>query len=206
MILVWISNGVALFLASAVLPGFSVTSFSAALGAAAVIGLINALIWPLLIRFALPIAVLTLGLGTLVLNGAILLAIAELDRGFHLDGLFSGIAVALTTTLITTLLSAALAIDDDEMWARNVLKRRARRAGVAESTDIPGLLFLEIDGLAHDVLRRAVSNGDAPTIAGWLHQGSHHLIGWETGWSSQTGACQAGLLHGNDHDYPAFRW
>lgn len=205
-ILVWFSNGLALFLISTILPGFSVTDFWAALGAAAAIGLINAVVWPLVIRFALPVAVLTLGLGVLILNGAIVLAIAQLDRGFYVKGLFEGIVVAIATTLVTTLVSAALAIDDDEMWTRNVLRRRARRAGDAKPSDIPGLLFLEIDGLAHDVLRRAISDGNAPTIAGWLRQGSHQLVGWETGWSSQTGACQAGLLHGDDYDYPAFRW
>ena len=52
--------------------------------AAALIGLINALVWPLLIRVALPFTVLTLGLGVLVLNGAVVLLVAELDPG--IDG------------------------------------------------------------------------------------------------------------------------
>jgi hypothetical protein len=71
---------------------------------------------------------------------------------------------------------------------------------------VPGLFFLEIDGLAHDVLVRAMRDGNAPTMAKWLREGSHNLARWETDWSSQTGACQAGLLHGNNDDMPAFRW
>ena len=43
-------------------------------------------------------------------------------------------------------------------------------------------------------------------MARWLRGGSHRLSRWETDWSSQTGACQAGLLHGNNDDMPAFRW
>ena len=39
-----------------------------------------------------------------------------------------------------------------------------------------------------------------------MHDDGYRLHGWETDWSSQTGACQAGLLHGDDHDMPAFRW
>ena len=50
---------------------------------AAAIGLINALVWPLLIRVALPFTVLTLGLGVLALNGAVVLVVAELDPGMH---------------------------------------------------------------------------------------------------------------------------
>jgi putative membrane protein len=49
-------------------PEVEMTSFGAALVAAALIGLLNALVWPLLIRFALPFTVLTLGIGVLVLN------------------------------------------------------------------------------------------------------------------------------------------
>ena len=206
VLLVWLVDALALFLLSAILPGFQVTDFAAALAAAAAIGLINGLVWPLVIRFALPVAVLTLGLGALILNGAVVLAVSAFEPGFHVDGLVEAIVVAIGLTLFTTLISSALAIDDDAMWVRQVVRRRARRAGDAQPSKVPGLLFLEIDGLAHDVLRRAVRDGNAPTIARWLREGSHHLIPWETGWSSQTGACQAGLLHGNDEDYPAFRW
>ena len=46
--------------------------------------------------------------------------------------------------------SALLAIDDDETWQRNVVRRQARRAG-AIASDVPGVVFLEIDGLAHEV-------------------------------------------------------
>src|SRR5204863_175245 len=53
---------------------------------------------------------------------------------------------------------------------------------------------------------RAIRDGNAPEMAAWLRGGTHGLARWETDWSSQTGACQAGLLHGNDHDIPAFRW
>ena len=68
------------------------------------------------------------------------------------------------------------------------------------------MVFLEIDGLAHEVLRRALRDGNAPVMARWLREGTHRLERWETDWSSQTGACQAGLLHGDNDDMPAFRW
>ena len=85
------------------------------------------------------------------------------------------------------------------------MRRQARRAG-AIASDVPGVVFLEIDGLAHEVLRRALRDGNAPVMARWLREGTHRLERWETDWSSQTGACQAGLLHGSNHDMPAFRW
>jgi hypothetical protein len=43
-------------------------------------------------------------------------------------------------------------------------------------------------------------------MARWLREGGYRLERWDTDWSSQTGACQAGLLHGDNDDMPAFRW
>ena len=68
------------------------------------------------------------------------------------------------------------------------------------------MLFLEIDGLGHEVLTRAMRDGNAPNLARWVQDGSHHLVRWETDWSSQTGAAQTGLLLGSNENIPAFRW
>ena len=71
---------------------------------------------------------------------------------------------------------------------------------------MPGIIFLEIDGLAGPVLRRAMRDGNTPVLARWLADGSHDLIEWEPDLSSQTGASQAGILLGSNEDIPAFRW
>lgn len=206
VIAVWLLTAATLVLLGVLLPGVQVTSFEAALIATALIGLFNALVWPLVVRLALPFTVLTLGLGVLVLNGAVILAVAAISRGFVVSGLLSGIIVVVGLTLVNTLATSLLGIDDDDFYYRNVIKRQARRGGGAVETDVPGVLFLEVDGLAHAVVSRAIRDGNAPTLARWLHEGSHRLIEWETDWSSQTGACQAGLLHGSNDNLPAFRW
>src|SRR5205085_10049081 len=79
-------------------------------------------------------------------------------------------------------------------------------AGGRTKTSVPGIVFLEIDGLALPVLQRAMRSGSAPTMAGWLADGTHRLLEWETDLSSQTGASQAGILLGSNDDIPAFRW
>src|SRR3954451_6634620 len=194
-------------LLSATLDDVHVKDFGAALASSALIGLLNALVWPLIIRFALPLTVLTLGLGVVFLNGALVSLAAALEPGFTVDSVFAGVVVALSVTVVTTAMTSLLAIDDDQFWYRNVVRRQARRtAGRPVTSDVPGLFFLEIDGLAHDVLLRAIRDGNAPTMARWLREGSYRLTRWETDWSSQTGACQAGLLHGDNDDMPAFRW
>ena len=207
VIAVWIVTAATLVLLAAIMKRFSVDGGGAAIVAAAAIGLVNALVWPLVIRIALPFTVLTLGLGVLLLNGAVVLLVSVFDTGITVDGLGAGIVVAIGITLVNSLATALLAIDDDDFYYRNVIRREARRhAATSADSDIPGVYFLEIDGLAHGVVQRAIRDGHAPTLARWLRDGSHRLIGWETDWSSQTGACQAGLLHGSNDDMPAFRW
>ena len=206
ILIVWVATALTLLLLSVLLSGFHVEDFGVALVASALIGLINAFVWPFVIRVALPLTVLTLGLGVIVLNGVVVLLVAELEPGLKVDNLGTGIVVALALTIVNTALTTVLAIDDDDFWYRNVVKRQAQRVARPVATDVPGLFFLEIDGLAHDVLARAMRDGNAPVLSRWLREGTHALARWETDWSSQTGACQAGLLHGDNDDMPAFRW
>jgi uncharacterized membrane protein YvlD (DUF360 family) len=206
VIFTWLLTAATLLVLGAILTDVHVHDLGAALGAAALIGLLNAFIWPLVIRVALPFTVLTLGLGAIVLNGALVLLVSAIDPGIHISSLGAGIVVAFVLTVVNTAVTSLLAVDDDDFWYRNVVQRQARRTGKPEPTDVPGLFFIEIDGLAHDVLVRAMRDGNAPNMARWVRGGSHGLVRWETDWSSQTGACQAGLLHGDNFDMPAFRW
>jgi uncharacterized membrane protein YvlD (DUF360 family) len=204
--LVVVVDAIALLLLALVIPGFLIDGTWSALATAIVVGVFNALIWPVLSRFTLKLSVLTLGLFGLLLN-AILVAAAMLAMPWlTISGFPEALAITLTLAIVSSLLSALLAIDEDSAWYLNVVQRQLRIRGSVTETDVPGVIFLEIDGLAHEVLRRAFANGSAPTLAQWVRDESHDFNRWETDWSSQTGACQAGILHGDNHDMPAFRW
>ena len=204
----WAINTVALMLLAWLLQGFSIENWGSGLALAAVLGLLNALVWPLLIRIALPLTVITLGFGVLLLNGVFVwLASNILADSVQISGLWAAVAVALGLTLINNTVTLFLGIDDDDLFYREVIKRHARRPKeTAAPSSIPGVLFLEIDGLAHDVLVRAMRDGSAPTMAAWLRNGSHAMLEWECDWSSQTGAMQSGILQGSNWDMPGFRW
>jgi uncharacterized membrane protein YvlD (DUF360 family) len=203
---VWLLSSATLAVLSALLTDVQVEDFAAAVASVALIGLLNALVWPLLLRIALPLTVLTLGLGVFLLNGAIVLLVSQTRVGLHVSSLWAAIVVTVAITIVNAAATSALAVDDDGFWYRHVVARYGRRVAPARDLDTPGLLFLEIDGLAHGVLLRAIRDGNAPAISAWIREGSHRLSRWETDWSSQTGACQAGLLHGDNDDMPAFRW
>ena len=199
-------DAVVLWILAGILERFTLDGFGAAIGVALLIGVFNALIFPTLARLTLPLNVLTLGLTSVVINAALVAFAIDLVPNAEVTGLAEAIVITLFLTVATSATSALLAIDDDESWHRNVVRAESRKRDRLSRTNVPGVLFLEIDGLAHEVLERAIASGRVPNIERWIGRGSHELHRWETDWSSQTGACQAGLLHGDNHDMPAFRW
>ena len=114
---------------------------------------------------------------------------------------------ALLAALVVAAVSVVLAVllGSDGMGSIRTAQRIARRQGIIDSTDVPGIVYLEIDGLAKPVLRRAMRDGNAPNMARWARE-THRLAEWETDLSSQTGASQAGILLGSNEDISAFRW
>jgi uncharacterized membrane protein YvlD (DUF360 family) len=206
ILVIWGFALLGLVLMAWLLPGVSVDTLGTAIVAVAAIALLNGLLWPLLSYVILPFAVLTLGLVSLLMNGVFILLASALVDGFQVNNLGSAILLALGMTAITTILSSLLTIDDDSAWYRNVVQRRMRRRTKVAETDEPGFVFLEFDGLAKPILERAMREGIMPNLARWLETGSHRLVGWESDMSSQTSASQAGILLGNNHNIPAFRW
>ena len=103
-VLHWVVSAIALILTAYLVRGFKVKSFGAALIAALVIGLANALLWPLLIFLTLPLNVLTFGLFTFVVNGMVLKISAALLPGFAINGWLA----AIFGSIILSLVSAGL--------------------------------------------------------------------------------------------------
>jgi uncharacterized membrane protein YvlD (DUF360 family) len=203
-VLLWVAVAVVFWVAIELMPGIELPSFEAALLTTGLVALINALLWPLIIRVVLPLAVFTFGIGSLILNVAIVsLAIRVVDG--EAPDFLGALAAALVLSVSMMLLAPALSFDDDARQLR-IVRRRARRVRDANRTDVPGVILFEIDGLAEPVLRRALADGHVPVMARWLAEGSHRIVPWECDLSSQTGASQAGLLLGSNHDMPAFRW
>lgn len=109
ILLVWILNAVALWLVTLVLPGVRVDDELSALIAAIVLGLVNAVIKPVLVILTLPATVLTLGLFLLVLNGLLFWGVASLLPGFHVDGFWWGVGGALLYSILAWAFSNLLA-------------------------------------------------------------------------------------------------
>jgi len=188
-------------------PGASTSNFWGALVAALVIAILNAVLPPLVAALHLPLMLLTGFLLILVVDALMLLAADNITNGdLSVDSFWSALGVALVAAAVSVILDAVAGSNDDDAYTFRVIQRIARRGRKPVSTDAPGIVFLEIDGLALPVLQRAMRDGSAPNMARWLTDGSHALVEWETDLSSQTGASQAGILLGSNEDIPAFRW
>lgn len=205
--ILWAVNAAGVWLASLLLPRVTVTNWWALFLFVAAVAVLDTLLWPLLARVTLRFVVFTLGFFTFLLNGLIFWFSGQLVSGVHLGNFGNAVLVALFTGIFSTAAASLLAIDDNAAFYRNVVQRTLRRIrGRRPFKDYPGVLLLEIDGLAEASLRRALAAGTMPVMARWLAEGSHRIVGWETDLSCQTGAAQAGILHGNNENIPAFRW
>ena len=201
-LIIFLGNVIGIYLISFLELGVNLNQFSHISLFVIFISIINALLWPILTRVLMPFLVLTFGIGTLILNGALLQLLGPYF-GIEVSGpaiILAPLAMAFVTTALSTLLT----IEDDGSYYRSVY-RDAEKKRKAEIKNYPGLIIVEIDGLAYDVLKEALDKGLMPTVKSMMDT-THTLRMWETDLSSQTGASQAGILHGNNEDITAFRW
>jgi uncharacterized membrane protein YvlD (DUF360 family) len=207
LLVAWLASALALFVAAWIVPGATVNGFWGALAASAAIAVLNALLPPLVAALRLPFMLLVGLVLVLVLDALILLAADRITGGdLSVDSFWSALGVAFVASAVGVAVDVVLGTNDDDTYTFRVIQRIVRRTGGRTITDAPGIVFLEIDGLALPVLQRAMRDGNAPTMARWLAEGSHRFAEWETDLSSQTGASQAGILIGSNEDIPAFRW
>ncbi len=203
---VFIVHAITLFLVQRSLSGFQVDSLRSLLVLTIALAFTQAAFWWVFINFFSWLPSWLYPILTFVLNGALVLLVGNFIPGITIDKVSTGIVIALWLAVVDAVLGELLSLDNDARFDRSVTRQMVSRLGKPIHTDVHGFLFLEIDGLSEKLLRQAMENGYTPTMKRWVDQGSHQLIGWETDFTSQTGAMQTGILLGNNTDIPAYRW
>ena len=199
-------GAIAVWVAAALVPGVALGGVGAAFLVAGLIGILNAFVPPVLAALRLPF-MLVVGFLLVLLADALILQLAEavIDR-VRVDSFGDALLASLVIAAVTVVLEVIFGSNADDAYNVRVIRRVARRQGVKAETDVPGIVFLEIDGLALPILGDAMRDGSAPNLARWVSEDGYRLAEWETDLSSQTGASQAGILLGSNEDIPAFRW
>lgn len=103
-----LANALAILFAAALVPGIEIRGILPALGAGLVLGLVNAVVRPVLLVLTLPLTLVTLGLFLFVLNGLCLWLTSVLVKGFEVHGFWGAIFGALIVSLVSWLLTAFL--------------------------------------------------------------------------------------------------
>ena len=202
----WIIAAISVYVAAGLVPGVAVDGTLSAFLTAAVIAIFNAIAPPMIAALRLPFTLL-LGFLLVLIVDALALRVAADVFPDHVSvaSFRDALLAALVIAAVSMVLQAIVGTGDDDTYTLRVVRRIARRQHAA-GTDTAGIVFLEIDGLALPVLRRAMRDGNAPTMARWAEDDGYELVEWEPDLSSQTGASQAGILLGSNEDIPAFRW
>lgn len=115
------------------------------------------------------------------------------------------IASWIVAIVSTTFVWIGTAGTDDAVTA--TLLRKARRKKVTiPDPDVPGIVFIQMDGVPYPVLDWCVRAGTLPTLSRWIRSGSHRAVEWRPKLPATTPASQMGILHGTIDGIPAFRW
>ena len=103
--LTWLLTSVSLFLTAYIVPGIEITGFTAAAVAAVILGLVNAIIKPILVLFTLPLTIITLGLFLLVVNAISLGIVGYFTPGFSIDGFLPAIIGSIVLSIVSGFLN-----------------------------------------------------------------------------------------------------
>ncbi len=118
----------------------------------------------------------------------------------------SFLASWIVSAVATLFVWVATAGTDDAVTASLLRGARRKRPPVLEDGDIPGVVFVQADGVPYPVLEWGVRAGTLPTLSRWIRSGSHRMAEWRPKLPATTPASQMGILHGTIEGIPAFRW
>lgn len=105
ILIAWLVSALAILAAAYILPGVEVADFTTALVVALVLGIINAVLKPILVLLTLPINLITLGLFTFVINALLILLTTKIVPGFMVDGFLSALIFGILLGLINSFLN-----------------------------------------------------------------------------------------------------
>jgi uncharacterized membrane protein YvlD (DUF360 family) len=212
-LVLWIVDGASLLVTAVIFPGVAFVAssllliFRDAFAAAFLLSIVNLMIRPVVLLVARPLGFVAVFIVGFLVNGLALLLTSWLLPVFQVSGLFSAIVGGLLFAAINVLLTGILEVNDEGSFYQGLIERLARQQ---VRTDFDpqrrGLVMLEIDGLSYHHLSRAIADGHMPTLKRLMEHQGFQLSRVDCGIPSQTSACQAGIMFGDNSDIPAFRW
>jgi uncharacterized membrane protein YvlD (DUF360 family) len=170
-----------------------------------VMALLNALVRPVVLALVAPRSLILTAIVVLVIQIVVFWIAVRVAPNVYVDTVFHAITGSFIFAVTTVVLTSIVGVDTSDSFYGLLIQQLLLRHGVTPS-ERPGLVIIQIDGLAHPILAGRIRAGSVNTMARWVRDGSHTLSEWEAALPSMTSASQAGILHGNNDGIPAFRW
>ncbi len=182
-------------------------SWLQAVAAAILIGLINLLLRPVVLYISRPLGFFLLFAVGFLLNVISLYLAAWMLPGFQLPGFLLTLIASIIIAMVNVVIAGFLNLGDEDSYYRQRTEQKAAETPFPTS-DEPGrkLAMLEIDGLSYHHMMHALEQGRMPTLQAMIDEEGYVLSKVDCGIPSQTSACQAGIMFGDNSDIPAFRW
>lgn len=199
-----LANVVAIYFVDFISADFTVGAWYNAFIIVIAMAIANTLIWPIFRRFLMKAIIYTFGIGSLFLSSIIFYGVSYFIPGVNV-GFYGALQVPIVMAIATTVMTDITNTNYFDRYIKTILKHALKQKSDYKKR-YPGVIMLEIDGLSINTLQKALDNDVMPNLKRWIDDESHTLKGWETDLSSQTGASQAGILHGNNRDIVAYRW
>lgn len=195
-----------LAVASWLLPGLTVQSWPWLLAGAVALGVVGALVRPALLWIATRLgwagALLLALLGNALVVALVVVLLPGIVATSFWPVFWASWIIAAAVTLIAWLATAGTS----QAVTTRLIRQARRRPATVEDPDLPGVLFVQLDGVPYPVLEWGVLAGTLPTLARWVRSGSYQMLEWTPSMPATTPASQMGILHGTIDGIPAFRW
>ncbi len=189
----------------ALAPGLSVSTRGSLLLAVVMITLAGWVLQPVFLKVALLFGWFGAVMLALFANAAVIGVGLYVTPGIEVSSVLSAVVASWIYAFVMTLVTWAFSINGRDYLTVHAMRMGARGAHEPKS-DIPGIIFVQLDGVPAPLLENEIRAGNIPTISRWVRSGSHTWTEWTARVPSTTPVSQAGLLHGSNDGIPAFRW
>jgi uncharacterized membrane protein YvlD (DUF360 family) len=206
LVLWLVATVLAVVISDEIVPGFDAEFPAGPLSFAVVLGVVGLVLQPLLVAGSVRLVWAGVLVLAVVGEALIVLAAAWVLPSVHVSDFWSAFFVGWIIGIVGTVVGwFSTAGTDEALVGRLVASARRRPAKVADP-EVPGVVFVQMDGVPFPVVQMAITAGTVPTLSRWVRSGSHRLHEWTPKLPATTPASQMGILHGVIDGIPAFRW
>ena len=201
-----VGTTVGVVLCDLVVPGFQADLPWGPIGFAVVLGVVALLVQPAMVAGAVLLGWPGVLLLTFLGQAVVVIVAARLLPSVRVDDFWSALLVAVVVGLVGTVASWFSTAGTDQALIGRLVSSGRRHPVELTDAEIPGVVFVQMDGVPFPVIQMAITAGTVPTLSRWVRSGTHTLSEWTPKLPATTPASQMGILHGVIDGIPAFRW